>query len=528
MKAPNKKYWIDRSAALEQAIQAEATPAVENIKQAYEQAIRNINADMASVVRGLSKASSITEDEAKKLLNQKESREQYKDLVKLYDETTDERAKKDIALRINRQAYGARMTRLEALKLNVYKHLMYARNAEQEVHAALHKETLQRSYYSNIHNIAKGFDVGIIFSVLPKKAIDKTLSAKWLGSNYSKRIWNNNQQFIEKVQRTITDGITAGHSISRMSDKLLDYVAVENKGQRYIAERLARSETAHFMAQGQLEAYKEAGIEYYQFVAAFSERTCDICGGLDGEIKPVSQARAGDNYPPIHANCRCTTVLAGYPSNTRIARDPETGRNYRADGNMTYSEWKRSLTPEQAKAMNTHVRQMRNASSDKILYEKYSQIFGQDFPKTLDDFVEMKYNSIQEWDGFKAEKQDRLNQMNFEDMSGLVGKLGNKEVRLWYKSHDENIINLIDTLQPLEQQARQAYELRNQYRFEARELMKNQQERKELDKEKTKTFEQLVEHKKREYGLSGDDIYRDIIRSSGTTNREYDKKAGVD
>lgn len=46
-----------------------------------------------------------------------------------------------------------------------------------------------------------------------------------------------------------------------------------------------------------------------------------------------------------------TTVLAGYPSNTRIARDPETGRNYRADGNMTYSEWKRSLTPEQKTAL---------------------------------------------------------------------------------------------------------------------------------------------------------------------------------
>lgn len=501
---------------------------MENIKQAYEQAIRHINADMASVVRGLSKASSITEDEAEKLLNEAESREQYRELINLYDKTEDERAKKDIALKINRQAYGARMTRLEALKQRVYIHLMSARNTEQSEHTALHRDTLQRSYYSNIHNIAKGFDVGINFAVLPKKAIDKVLSAKWLGSNYSKRIWNNNQQFIEKVQRTITDGITAGHSISRMSDKLLDYVAVENKGQRYIVERLVRSETAHFMAEGQLQSYKEIGIEKYQFVAVFSERTCDTCGGLDGEVIDVSQARAGDNYLPIHANCRCTTVMAGFNPAMRLARDPLTGKNYKVDGSMTYSEWKRSLTPEQAKAMNTHVRQMRNASSDKILYEKYSQIFGQDFPKTLDDFVEMKYNSIQEWDSFKAEKQDHLNQMNFEDMSGLVGKLGNKEVRLWYKSHDENIINLIDTLQPLEQQARQAYELRNQYRFEARELMKNQQERKELDKEKTKTFEQLVEHKKQEYGLSGDDIYRDIIRSSGTTNREYDKKAGVD
>lgn len=351
MNMPNKKYWTDRTVQLERAIQENAEPSIKAIQDAYIEAVKHINADMKAVVRGLSKAGSITEDEAEKLLNEAESRKQYRELIKLYDETVDERAKKDIVLKINRQAYGARMTRLEALKQRVYIHLMSARNTEQAEHTALHRDTLQRSYYSNIHDIAKGFDVDINFAVLPKKAIDKALSAKWLGSNYSKRIWNNNQQFIEKVQQTITDGITAGHSIDRMANKLLDYVAVEGKGQRYIAERLARSETAHFMAEGQLEAYKEAGIEHYQFVAAFSERTCDICGGLDGEIIPVSEARAGDNYPPIHAQCRCTTVLAGYPSNTRIARDVKTGKNYKVDGNMTYSEWKQSLTAEQKAAL---------------------------------------------------------------------------------------------------------------------------------------------------------------------------------
>lgn len=342
---------MERAAELEQVIQNEATPTVENIKRAYEQAIRNINADMSKVARGLSKASCITEDEAKKLLNEAQSREQYKDLIKLYNETENEKVKKDIALKINRQAYGARMTRLEALKQKVYNHLMRAQNVEIAQHKALHADTLRRSYYSNMYNIAKGFDIGINFALLSEKAIDKVLSAKWLGSNYSQRIWNNNQQFIEKVQRTITDGIVAGHSISRMGDKLFDYVAVEGTGQRYIVERLVRSETAHFMAEGQLQSYKESGIEKYQFVAAFSERTCDICGGLDGEIIDVSQARAGDNYPPMHANCRCTTVMAGFNPAARIARDPITGKNYKVDGSMRFSEWKNSLTDEQKAAL---------------------------------------------------------------------------------------------------------------------------------------------------------------------------------
>ncbi len=102
---------------------------------------------------------------------------------------------------------------------------------------------------------------------------------------------------------------------------------------------------------GQLEAYKEAGIEHYQFVASFDERTCDFCGGLDGEIIPVSEARAGDNYPPLHANCRCTTVLTGFNPLARIARNPETGKNYKVDGRVTYNEWIDSLTAEQKQAM---------------------------------------------------------------------------------------------------------------------------------------------------------------------------------
>lgn len=360
MNVPNKKYWTDRAVQLEQAIQENAEPAIKAIQDAYLEAIKHINADMKAVVRGLSKASAITEDEAEKLLNEAESRQQYKDLIRLYDETDDERAKKDIALKINRQAYGARMTRLEALKLNVYNHLMRAQNTEMAQHKALHSDTFQRSYYSNIYNIAKGFNAGINFSILPKKAIDKALSAKWLGSNYSKRIWNNNQQFIEKVQRTITDGITAGHSIDRMVNKLLDYVAVEGTGQRYITERLVRTETAHFMAEGQLEAYKEIGIEKYQFVAAFAENTCSDCGDLDGEVFDVSEARAGENYPPIHANCRCTTVLAGFDPSTRIARDPVTGKNYKVDGNMTYSQWKDSLTDEQQSAIKYVDKSIKN------------------------------------------------------------------------------------------------------------------------------------------------------------------------
>ena len=44
---------------------------------------------------------------------------------------------------------------------------------------------------------------------------------------------------------------------------------------------------------------------------------------------------------------------------------------------------------------------------------------------------------------------------------------------------------------------------------------------------KNRTFEELLEHKRKKYGLTENEAYKDIIRSSTTTNEKYDKIAGI-
>ncbi len=127
-----------------------------------------------------------------------------------------------------------------------------------------------------------------------------------------------------------------------------------------------------------------------------------------------------------------------------------------------------------------------------------------------------------------AENEDVLKEKDFSELSSYVGKLSDRAVRKWYKHHDEHILDLIDKTKSVKEQAMQACELRITYRNQARALMRNQKARKELDeKYPSKTFEELVEHKKLKYGLSEEEAYRDILRSCGTTNKEFDKKAGV-
>lgn len=66
---------------------------------------------------------------------------------------------------------------------------------------------------------------------------------------------------------------------------------------------------------------------------------------------------------------------------------------------------------------------------------------------------------------------NNIKKLNFSEMENFKGKLDNKLVREWYIYHDSLIPSLIDKSKTLEEQARQACELRLTYRTQARELM---------------------------------------------------------
>lgn len=115
-----------------------------------------------------------------------------------------------------------------------------------------------------------------------------------------------------------------------------------------------------------------------------------------------------------------------------------------------------------------------------------------------------------------------------EELKQYYGKLDNKTVRLWYKAKNQMIPEEVDKTRTLREQAIEACNRRNENRTLARELMKDSESRKQLDRNRpNKTFDELLRHKIEDFGLSETDAYRDIIRSSATTNEEFDRKAGV-
>ena len=95
--------------------------------------------------------------------------------------------------------------------------------------------------------------------------------------------------------------------------------------------------------KAEIEAYEEMGIKKFKYLAVLDSRTSEICRDMDGKIFDVKDAVQGENTPPLHPNCRSTIVpyiSKEYEPEIRIARDPETGKNYYIE-NMNYREWEK-------------------------------------------------------------------------------------------------------------------------------------------------------------------------------------------
>lgn len=109
-----------------------------------------------------------------------------------------------------------------------------------------------------------------------------------------------------------------------------------------------------------------------------------------------------------------------------------------------------------------------------------------------------------------------------------VRSLSNKQARAWYLEHDARIPSMIDRNASIEEQARQAFELRNLYRTIARDLMHDQETRKYLDEtQPNKTFEQMIEHKKSK-GMTYEEALQDIVRTATKTNAKVNKELGLE
>ena len=341
----DRKYWRKRSVKLGLLSERKAQRTARAVLDAYDRVLTTVQGRIERIfTRFVRNNDSLNAEKARQILSMRETQKYRQELLVLYHSTTDKALRDELRAMLEAPAYANRISRLEALRDIVRADCRQLGLLERELVGKGLADALQEAYTRQVFDIQQGTGYGRRIKTLEDKQVRAILGQKWRGGNFSGRIWNNNQAFADAVQQTILTGTLAGMSFREMSDMLLQITGTDaTSGAKARSMRLIRTEFCHISAQGALLGYKSYDLEYYRYLATLDSQTDEECGALDMRRFPVKDARPGVNFPPMHPNCRCTTmpdmseqVIAKIK---RAARDPVTGKSITVPGNMSYAEW---------------------------------------------------------------------------------------------------------------------------------------------------------------------------------------------
>lgn len=524
----NDGYWERRQAQNMYEYMEGAEKTAQEIAQLYMKASRYISVQADGIFEKYMTKYGLTENEARRLLNELRDKASLDELLERLRNGSNNESREELRKQLEAPAYQARLERLRQLQNQIDMVMTQVYHLELQKNTSYYVDLGNEAYYKSMFNVQQQAGTAFLFSCIDAETIDRVMKSRWSGENYSERIWKNARTLASNLKEELLLGVVTGKTYREMANEIQNKYAAG----AYNARRLVRTEGNFVATEINFKAYEEAGIEKYRFCAILDLRTSEICRELDGKVFLVKERKVGANCPPMHPFCRSTTIAEFseelMKDMTRRARDPATGKSITIPASMTYKEWYDKYVKGRPEAELAE-KQLKNRSADRAQWKKYRAILGEDVPKRLDEFQKMKYTDSEKWEQLKADKQDRLNQMDFSEMDKLKGALGNREVRAWYKAHDEKIPGLIDKALPIEQQARLACELRNDNRTAARELMKDQNMRKQLDiTDPNKSFEELMQHKMQDKGLSREDAMKDILNTATKTRKSVNKMFGLE
>ena len=340
----NAEYWSER--ALNEALMGERSVLeYENaLLDAYRVALREIKKDLESFFSKYAKENKVTYAEARRRLASSEMKE-FQATVKMWLDHAKQNGWNRVYIQYLEKLLNMKyITRLEMLEADIrYQIELIENNKERNIKDLIEINYLA-AYYVRYHDFATGAEMSVRFDTLDAQTLAQVVAKKWNDGNYSTRIWNDRNRLVKSMSTILPQSFSRGLNVN----KLGDMIAKELNTSQNRGRTLARTEINNICNQADLTVYKAAGIEQYQFVATLDLRTSEICRSMDNTVHEVSQARTGINFPPMHPNCRSTTVAyyADLQGIERIAKDSE-GKNIRIPRSMSQEEWIKKYAPEE-------------------------------------------------------------------------------------------------------------------------------------------------------------------------------------
>lgn len=397
MAIPSKEYWAERTLQREQEAYLRGAAASAKMFREYEQAAREIQKAISSFYAKYAGKYGLSYEDAVRLLTRSEFRDwkgTLADYMERIAQEPDPRVKALLTALLDALSANSQISRLESLQGQISLILgdLYDRGVQQMKDEF--GETFVQSYYKKSFDIQSRIGFFNEIAKIDAGIIEDAVTYPWSGANFSERLWKNTNALIFGSREILTQGLIQGKSVPAMAKELSSLMGKSYKA----GERLVRTETNNFHNQAELRAMKEHRVEWYEYLAGLGERTCEVCGALDGQHFKVEDAVAGTNYPPMHPNCRCMVV----------EWDPEEEGDWAASGlempkTTSYKEWYNEQVARNGQgSVEIERKKVYNASADWEQYDAYLDRLGADAPADFDAFQTLKYQKPDEWKELKS------------------------------------------------------------------------------------------------------------------------------
>jgi SPP1 gp7 family putative phage head morphogenesis protein len=394
----SREYWQRRSEDIAQAQYDKADAFLEEMVSAYDRAKANITKEIEVFYARYAQNNEISYSEAVKKLTPAE--------LKLFRMTLDEfiaKAKDNEDGRwtkeLNNVYYKTRISRLDALYTQIQHHIEMITDNTVTGTSAMLSDTYEDTYYRNIHSIQTGLGFGVNFGKLDKDKVNAATTERWLGGNYSSRIWEDKDALVRGLQTTIPQALIRGEALKRTVEIALGKL----QGSEYNVRRIIKTEQSYLVHKATASGYAASGVvQEYEFLATLDKKTSEVCRGTDKQVFNLKDLRVGINYPPLHPNCR-STVTPYFKGNVtkRIARGAD-GKTYDVPGDMNYTEWRRTYVESNPEAILSE-KMYKNKAADEKQFAKYKSVLGKDAPKDISAFQQLKYTDSEKWKYLKVD-----------------------------------------------------------------------------------------------------------------------------
>lgn len=295
----SSEYFAKRSEARMKRMHDKAAISMAKINKSFDDSIKRLKEEINHIVGNVD---GLSATEVNTHMLKKIDYDRYKELLQQYHRTTNPRIRSKLRNMLKENAASYRIERKEAL--------IRAIEAEK-----LRQVDTQLSIgEKHLTDVYKTVNRELGTPDVDTERLKEVLNHEWAGSNFSKRVWHNQEVLADNIKENLMQSFISGKSNRQIADEL----EFQTNMGRYAANRLIRTETSYMVNSADLDSSKKRGIKAKKFEANLDSRTSKICREHNQKIILIDKIEIGKNAPPLHPFCRSflADVLEGWDYET--------------------------------------------------------------------------------------------------------------------------------------------------------------------------------------------------------------------